>query len=69
MVFRDASATIDGDDLFQLLFGSDTQTERREILGAAFDARRCRGEPTRAPLRVRLLTDEERVYTRCRGPG
>ena len=59
MVCRDASATIDGDDLFQLLFGSDAQ-QSGAILGAAFDAGPA-ADPTRAPLRVRLLTDEERV--------
>ena len=35
MVFRDASATIDGDDLFQPLFGVTTQ-QKRAILGAVF---------------------------------
>jgi hypothetical protein len=61
MVFRDASATINGDDLFQLLFGSDTQ-QSSAILGAAFDAGPA-ADPTRDSLRVRLLTDEERLYT------
>ena len=61
MVYRDASATIDGDDLFQLLFGSDAQQS-----GAFWAPRSMPGpaaDPTRAPLRVRLLTEEERLYT------
>ncbi len=51
---------VTGEDLFQLLFGSDEHTSS-EILGAAFD--RDVADPTRYPLRVRLLTDTERLYT------
>jgi hypothetical protein len=51
---------VDGEDLFQLLFGSDTQ-KSGEILAAAFAAGAL-ADPTRYPLRVHLLTDEERLY-------
>jgi hypothetical protein len=61
MLFRYPSYTIDGEDLFQLLFGSDV-CKSGEILGAAFGGIPT-ADPTRHPLRVRLLTDDERVWT------
>jgi TIR domain len=51
---------VDGEDLFQLLFGSDTQ-KSGEILAAAFDAG-VTADPTRYPLRLRLLLDDNRLY-------
>jgi hypothetical protein len=50
--------TIDGEDLFQLLFGSDV-ARSGAILGAAFGEPTA--DPTRHPLRVRLLTDDDRL--------
>ena len=67
MVFRDASATIDGDDLFQLLFGSDAQ-QSGAILGAAFDAGAA-ADPTRATVARAPADRRGAAYTRCRGPG
>ncbi len=51
--------SVRGEDLFQLLFGSDEQ-ESGAILGAAFDAGAV-ADPTRDALRVRLLTDDDRL--------
>ena len=59
MLFRYPGYTIDGEDLFQLLFGSDVRISG-EILGAAFGGVPT-ADPTRYPLRVRLLTDDERL--------
>jgi hypothetical protein len=60
MLFRSLGYTVDGEDLFQLLFGSDVR-QSGEILGAAFGGIPT-ADPTRYPLRVRLLTDDERLW-------
>lgn len=49
---------LDGEMLFQLLFGDDPTTVG-QLLALAFGADRP-ADPTHAPLRVRLITDEER---------
>ena len=59
MLFRYPGYTVDGEDLFQLLFGSDVR-QSGEILGAAFGGVPT-ADPTRYPLRVRLLTDDDRL--------
>lgn len=50
---------LDGERLFQLLFGSDPTTVG-QLLGLAFGADRP-ADPTYAPLRVRLVTDDSRL--------
>jgi hypothetical protein len=60
MLFRSPGYAVDGEDLFQLLFGSDVRTSS-EILGAAF-GNVPMADPTRYPLRLRLLTDDERLW-------
>ncbi|HPE71875.1 MAG TPA: toll/interleukin-1 receptor domain-containing protein [Candidatus Competibacter sp.] len=50
---------LDGETLFQLLFGSD-QTTVGDLLAPAFDAAPP-ADPTYAPLRVRLVTDDSRL--------
>jgi hypothetical protein len=57
VLFSYPAYTVDGEDLFQVLFGSDVQTSG-EILGAAFGGVPM-ADPTRYPLRIRLLTDRE----------
>lgn len=51
----DAALDVDGEDVFELLFGRDPQT-RAQLLGAAFNMKEA--NPTRYPLRLRLLTDD-----------
>jgi hypothetical protein len=53
-------AGVDGERLFYLLFGSDRATSGA-IIGAAFDLPTA--DPTRYPLRLRLCTDDERLYS------
>ena len=60
MLFGYPAYAVDGEDLFQVLFGSDVHTSG-EILGAAF-GNTPTADPTRYPLRVRLLTDDERLW-------
>ena len=50
---------LDGEMLFQLLFGDDPTTAG-QLLALAFGVDRP-ADPTYAPLRVRLITDEERL--------
>jgi hypothetical protein len=59
MLFSYPSYAVDGEDLFQVLFGSDVYTSG-EILGAAFGAVPT-ADPTRYPLRIHLLTDDDRL--------
>lgn len=54
----DAAFDVDGKDVFELLFGREPQT-CGYLLGAAFDAPEA--NPTRHPLRVHLLTDDDRL--------
>lgn len=51
---------LDGEMLFQLLFGSDPTTVGH-LLALAFGADRP-ADPTFAPLRVRLVTDDSRLH-------
>jgi hypothetical protein len=51
---------IDGEDLFRLLFGSDPH-KSGNILGAAFGVSPP-VDPTLSPLRVRLMTNDERLW-------
>ena len=51
---------LDGETLFQLLFGSDPTTVGH-LLALAFGADRP-ADPTYAPLRVRLVTDDSRLH-------
>lgn len=51
---------IDGEDLFRLLFGSDPQ-KSGNILGAAFGVSPP-VDPTLSALRVRLMTNDERLW-------
>lgn len=50
---------LDGDTLFELLFGNDPLTVGN-LLALAFNTDRP-ADPTYAPLRVRLITDDERL--------
>ncbi|ETW97689.1 MAG: hypothetical protein ETSY1_21670 [Candidatus Entotheonella factor] len=50
-----AALDVEGKDVFELLFGREPQM-RGQLLGAAFDVREA--NPTRHPLRIRLLTDD-----------
>jgi hypothetical protein len=59
MLFR-PPGLIDGEDLFYLLFGSDSQ-KSGNILGAAFSTSPP-VDPTLYPLRVRLITRDERLW-------
>jgi hypothetical protein len=51
---------IDGENLFRLLFGSELH-KSSNILGAAFGIPPP-VDPTRAPLRLRLSTNDERLW-------
>ena len=51
---------IDGENLFRLLFGSDPHTSGN-IFGAAFGIAPP-ADPTRAPLRLRLITNDARLW-------
>src|SRR5262249_6560300 len=51
---------VDGESLFRLLFGSDPQ-KSGHILGAAFDMSPP-VDPTRAALRLRLITNDARLW-------
>ena len=62
MVFRYRQLTVDGEDLFHLLFGSDVRNKAAKFW-AQRSGRRCRRPDPRYPLRVRLLTDDERLCT------
>jgi hypothetical protein len=59
MLFSFPASAVDGEDLFQVLFGSDVQTSG-VILGAAFGGMPT-ADPTRYPLRLHLLTDDDRL--------
>jgi TIR domain len=51
---------IDGENLFRLLFGSDPHTSGN-LFGAAFGIAPP-ADPTRAPLRLRLITNDARLW-------
>jgi hypothetical protein len=59
-LFGMPSDLIDGEHLFHLLFGSDPH-KSGTILGAAFGLAPP-VDPTRAPLRLRLLTNDARLW-------
>ena len=59
-LFRMPYGLIDGENLFRLLFGSDPQ-KSGNILGAAFGIAPP-VDPTRAPLRLRLVTNDARLW-------
>jgi hypothetical protein len=58
-VLGDRAYDVNGQDVFDLLFGREAQL-RGQLLGAAFDLPEA--DPTRYPLRLHLLTEDERLY-------
>ena len=50
---------VNGQDVFELIFGREAPL-RGQLLGAAFDAPEA--DPTRQPLRLHVLTDDDRLH-------